>query len=124
MTMATLDANFNRASCCTTLVSACALNQQEEMATVCGVLFQHSIVVCFSVKALRIVTTCRSKLRVCFAVREVLLDETSHRYVAIVLARSSQITYWCPHDEKANLPLYRHVNQVGCGIHPRARTSR
>ena len=74
----------------TTQVSTCALDQQEEMATVCGVLFQHGIVSCFFlVKALRIIPTCRSKLLVCCAVREVFLAETSQHHTAIVQAGPS-----------------------------------
>ena len=64
-------------------------------------------------KALRIIPTCRSKLLVCFAVREVLLAKSSQRYIASVSARSSQIPHWCPHDEKANYgsSLQRRFNQ-------------
>ena len=42
---------------------------------------------------------------VCFVVREVLLLETSQHHIASVFAKSSQITWWCPHDEKGNLRL-------------------
>ena len=45
----------------------------------------------------------RSELLVCFVVREVLLVETSQHHSASVLAKSSQVTWWCPHDKKANL---------------------
>ena len=54
-------------------------------------------------KALRIVPTCRSKLLVCLAVREVLLAETSQHHTAIIQAGPSQTTCWRPHDGKANL---------------------
>ena len=46
-----------------------------------------------------------SELLVCFVVREVLLVETSQHHIASVLAKSSQITWWCSRDKKANLRL-------------------
>ena len=46
-----------------------------------------------------------SELLVCFVLREVLLVETSQHHIASVLAKSSQVTWWCPHDKKANLRL-------------------
>ena len=53
-------------------------------------------------KVLRIIPTCRSKLLVCFAVREVLLAKSQHHTI-IVQAGPSKTTCWRPHDGKANL---------------------
>ena len=47
----------------------------------------------------------RRELLVCSVVREVLLAETSQHHIASVFAKSSQITWWCRHDKKANLRL-------------------
>ena len=43
------------------------------------------------------------ELLVCFVVGEVLVTETSQHHIASVLAKSSQITWSCPHDKKATL---------------------
>ena len=53
-----------------------------------------------------------SELLVCFVVREVLLVETSQHHIASVLAKSSQITWWCSRDKKANLRLRLQIQLI------------